>query len=90
MVTLRDIRKQFSNYSHHEQIGSKQLFVCSQPSDPATPAKILVSYRTVVGVQILFGWTLTRHKYSQTTSKQLNTFARGKCVIWQDAEINLE
>ena len=89
-VTLKQIKAAFYQYQSHEQIGSKQLFICRDiHPEGAPPAKyphILVSYRTVVGrynSETAF-WELTKKKYSVTTTKQLNQFARSRNVTWVD------
>ena len=90
MTTLKTIREAFPHFVKHEQEGSKQLFVCSNPADSRYPRQILVSYLTIVGFLSASGtWVLTRHSYSRTTSRQLAQFAKGERVIWQDTPINL-
>lgn len=90
MITLKQTRANFPHYTKHEQIGSMQLFVCSQPADSTKPQAILVSYRTIVGFKDSTGvWTITTRRYSVTTTKQIRQFSRGKPVLWQDAPINL-
>jgi hypothetical protein len=87
-MTLKEIKSLFSDYEKHEQIDRKQLFICSQriPKDLGY-AKILVSYRTIVGYydEIQDCWVLTREKYSRTTSKQLTHFALGRNVVYVDS-----
>lgn len=79
----------FNMYQQYEQIGSKQLFICSNPIG-MYKSKILVSYRTVVGYYdaVQCTWILTKHKYSVTTSKQLTQFAREHNVTWLDEKIS--
>jgi hypothetical protein len=90
-VTLKDIKATFYQYQSHEQIDSKQLFICRDiHPEGAPPAKyphILIAYRTIVGrYNSETGcWELTKKKYSVTTTKQLNQFARNHNVIWVDS-----
>lgn len=96
-VTLKDIREQFPEYTQHEQLGCKQLFICSQLKHQRSDNKyssILVSYHTVVGyshhthpVPLNGKWVLTKYKYSLTTSRQLSQFARGRNVLWIDEPV---
>ncbi|MFA7254457.1 MAG: hypothetical protein WC107_07985 [Patescibacteria group bacterium] len=51
MITLSDTRRNFPAYTKHKQIGGKQLFIGSQPTDTSKPQAILVSYYTIVGFQ---------------------------------------
>lgn len=67
MITLTNIKEQFRTQDV-KQVGSKQLFVVQDT--------LLVSYRTVVGVQYNNTWYLASCKYSATTSRQLSYFNR--------------
>ena len=88
-MNLAQIKQLFPDYTHHEQVDSKQLFICSNYVGTDTANKhnrILVSYRTIVGWYdaVLCTWVLTRAKYSPTTSKQLSQFAYNHNVTWVD------
>lgn len=89
MITLKDIREAFPNYTTYEQQGRKQLFVCSGYTGADTADnhnKILVSYLTIVGYYdaVLCTWVLTKRYYSVTTKRQVNWFAIGRNVTWID------
>lgn len=88
-ATLKDIKIAFPKYQHYEQIGSKQLFICSQYTGANMADnhnKILVSYLTIVGFYdaVLCTWVLTKQRYSVTTTRQINWFAKGRNVTWID------
>jgi hypothetical protein len=80
-VTKKDVQARFGGKV--EQVGSKQLFVVTQPS-----RQILVSYLTIVGYKYPANnvWLLTKTKYSTTTSKQLTQFSYGKTIDWIEQE----
>lgn len=89
-VTLKDIKRLFSDYEAHEQIDSKQMFICTgfkYTNDAPTRDKILLSYKTRVGYYDYNArqWVLTREKYSPTTSKQMNQFARSHNVRYVES-----
>jgi len=87
MVTKKDIKDRFSlRDSQVSQIGNKQLYIV----DTCHNGRLLLSYYTVVGY-FNDNWYLTRHKYSQTTSRQLSQFARSTSfqVEWIDKQITL-
>lgn len=90
-ITLKNIRERFPNYTSYEQQGGKQLFVCSGYTGADTANnhnhnKILVSYLTIVGYYdaVLCTWVLTKQRYSVTTTRQINCFAKGRNVTWID------
>jgi regulator of sigma D len=79
-VTKQDIQARFGG--HIEQIDSKQLFVVNYPAK-----QLLVSYLTIVGYRAQGAWLLTKAKYSHTTSKHLNMFARHQqTIVWLEQE----
>ena len=66
-------RKQVANSfgianSQVKQINSMQLFIINNDT--------LVSYKTIVGRLIAGVWHITSHRYSVTTTKQVNRFKR--------------
>lgn len=85
-ITIKGVREAFPGYTSYEQQGSKQLFVCSGYTGADTANKILVSYLTIVGYYdaVLCTWILTKQRYSVTTTKQINWFAKGRNVTWVD------
>lgn len=89
MVTVKDIRARFNlrGEVNIKQIGSKQLFIVDCPIN----GRLLISYYTVVGY-FNDKWYLTKYKYSLTTSKQLNQFARTTNfqVEWVNEQITLK
>ena len=72
-VTIKDIMNQFNVARDKvKQVKSMQLFIVDSPSY----GRILVSYRTIIGMFYNGVWYITTEKYSVTTSKQTSTFIR--------------
>jgi len=78
-VTIKDIKNRF-NTLRVEQVASKQLFIV----DLVGGGRVLVSYYTIVGIYEGI-WKLTKEKYSRTTTRQLNSFAKGHNVVWVES-----
>lgn len=83
-ITKKDVANQFGlPVAAIEQIGSKQLFIVDAANfedcfDSGTKkyynVRLLVSYRTIVGICKFGEWQITSEKFSPTTSKQLTQF----------------
>lgn len=89
-VTIKDVQVSYPHYTKYEQVGGKQLFICSDYTGQDTANnhnKILVSYSTIVGFYnaAQCTWILTKERYSATTTRQLNYFAKGRNVTWVDS-----
>jgi hypothetical protein len=84
---VRELENMFPHAQKIEQQGSKHCAVVTH----ADGSKALYSYRTKVGSLTNGFWILTTIKYSPTTSKQLNLFARNSKipVVWQE-DIDIE
>lgn len=77
-VTKKDISAIFGvSPGAIKQVGSKQLFLAYVYTDEVGYQKILISYRTIIGVYDEM-WHITTKKYSRTTSYQITAFSRGK------------
>jgi len=72
-ITVFEVRNKFKPCKI-EQVGHKQLFIMDN--------RLLVSYLTIVGVEIAGIWYLTSKKYSRTTSRQLNYFSQYHQTKW--------
>lgn len=69
-VTIKDIMIRFNvKRDKVRQFNSCQLFVVD-----TSYGRVLVSYRTIIGLFQGGKWFITSEKYSVTTSKQTNTF----------------
>jgi hypothetical protein len=70
-VTKKDIQLAYNVApTMVKQIASKQLFIV----DTSYLGRLLVSYRTTIGVFHNSVWYLTSEKFSPTTSKQASQF----------------
>lgn len=64
---MRVTKKDF-NSTNVQQINSMQLFIVDDI--------YLYSYKTVIGVYDNGNWYITIHKYSSTTTRQINRFIK--------------
>ena len=72
-VTIKDIMIGFDvRRDKIKQFNSCQLFIV----DSSSYGRVLVSYRTIIGMFYNGTWYITTEKYSTTTSKQTNTFIK--------------
>jgi hypothetical protein len=79
-ITIEQVSEKFNvPVSEVKQVKTKQLFIVGNSK--------LVSYLTVVGISKEGVWYLTKEKQSQTTTQQVNTFARDTAftVVWVDS-----
>ncbi len=82
MTTLRTIKDLFPEAIGYEQIKRKQLFIITY-----SDYRLLVSYRTIVGVAVHSEpWQLTTEKYGSTTSSQLGQVYRSESAVWVGPE----
>ena len=78
-VTKKDISAIFGvSLAAIEQINNKQLFMVYIYTDELGYQKILISYRTIIGVYDDEMWHITTKKYSQTTSSQITSFSSSR------------
>ena len=85
MSTLKDTRARYGDsWNNITQVGSKQLFVLSEPVTSMSHDALLVSYCTPVAYHSNDTWYVTRTRYSVTTSKQLTQFLRGRAWEYTD------
>ena len=72
-VTIKTIMQIFEvNRDKVRQIKSQQLFIVDTPY----LGRLLVSYRTVVGIFHGGVWVISLEKHSTSTSRQVNSFTR--------------
>lgn len=72
-VTIKDIMIGFNvKRDKVKQFNSCQLFIV----DTNYLGRILVSYKTTIGVFHNLTWYITKEKFSPTTSKQITIFSR--------------
>lgn len=71
-VTIKDIMIRFNvKRDRVKQFNSCQLFIVDSGY-----GRILVSYRTIIGLYQNSKWYITSDKYSSTTTRQTNKFIR--------------
>jgi len=69
-VTKKQIKELYPDALDIKQYGAKQLFKITYPNH-----KLLLSYKTVIGVKETGElWRFTNEKFSVTTTRQLNYF----------------
>lgn len=84
-VTIKDIMNQFNVARDKiKQVKSKQLFIVDSPRY----GRILVSYKTIIGLFIDGKWIITTEKFSLSTSRQTNSFI--KSTMFEVERVNLE
>lgn len=72
-IKIKDIQLAYNVPANMvKQVKSMQLFIV----DTSYLGRILVSYKTPIGVFHNSTWYLTTQKFSATTSKQTNIFAK--------------
>ena len=72
-IKIKDIQLAYNVPANMiKQIGYRQLFIV----DTSYLGRILVSYKTTIGVFHNSVWYLTTEKFSPTTSKQTTMFAK--------------
>jgi len=82
-VTKKDVLRQYPDALNVSQVDSMQLFVIT-----FSKYELLQSYYTVVGVKT-DKWYLTTEKYSVSTTRQMNKFAKYNiCVRVESKELN--
>jgi hypothetical protein len=70
-VTIKDIQLAYNVAANMVyQVGSRQMFMV----DTSYLGRLLVSYRTTIGVFYNGVWYVTKEKFSATTSKQTTMF----------------
>lgn len=78
-VTKRNISAIFGvSLAAIEQVGARQLFMAYIYTEELGYQKILISYRTVIGVYDGDIWHITTKKYSHTTSRQITSFSSSR------------
>lgn len=72
-VTKKDIQLAYNVAPNMvKQLGSKQMFIV----DTSYLGRLLVSYKTTIGVFHNGVWVITSEKFSPTTSKQTSQFIK--------------
>ena len=72
-VEVKDIMVSFNvSRDKVKQVNTMQLFLV----DTGNLGRILVSYKTIIGVFYNLTWFITTQKSSPTTSKQITIFSR--------------
>ncbi len=80
-VTKKDVQSRFPMLENIDQINSKQLFVAR-----VKRTQILVSYTTIVAINSTMQWHVTNKVYSRTTTRQINSFMRGRQAVTLEHE----
>lgn len=72
-VAIKDIMISFNvPRSNVKQVNTMQLFIV----DTSYLGRLLISYKTTIGIFHNLTWYITREKFSTTTSKQITIFSR--------------
>lgn len=72
-VEVKDIMLSFNvSRDKVKQVNTMQLFLV----DTSNLGRVLISYKTIIGVFYNLTWFITKEKFSTTTSKQITIFTR--------------